>query len=113
MVAFIEESILQGVDLAMDAALPRYEGKRLSLSHYLALVRKFDEFLACNTGKTVYSADVARQLWRIGRTLRDTVVAVRSMSMHRYTRLRTLWSGCVWRDWYADVAAIDRGGRAP
>jgi AraC family ethanolamine operon transcriptional activator len=88
----IEESMLQAVDLAMDAALPRYEGKRLSLSHYLALVRKFDEFLAANSGKTVYSADVARQLGVSVRTLHNAVVAVRGMSMHRYTRLRRLWS---------------------
>ena len=92
VVGSIEESILQAVDLAMDAALPRYEGKRLSLSHYLALVRKFDEFLAVNAGKTVYSADVARQLGVSVRTLHNAVVAVRGMSMHRYTRLRRLWS---------------------
>jgi AraC family ethanolamine operon transcriptional activator len=88
----VEESLLQAVDLAMDAALPRSEGGRLSLSHYLALVRKFDEYLAANAGKTVYSADVARQLGVSVRTLHNAVVAVRGMSMHRYTRLRRLWN---------------------
>ena len=88
----IEESLLQAVDMAMDAALPRYDGKRLSLSHYLALVRKFDDYLSANAGKTVYSADVARQLGVSVRTLHNAVVAVRGMSMHRYTRLRRLWS---------------------
>ena len=92
VIGSIEESILQAVDLAMDAALPTSEGKRLSLSHYLTLVRKFDEFLAANAGKTVYSADVARQLGVSVRTLHNAVVAVRGMSMHRYTRLRRLWS---------------------
>ena len=58
----IEESILQAVDLAMAAASPASEAKRLSLSHYLSLIRKFDEFVAVNAGKTLYSADVARQL---------------------------------------------------
>ena len=91
-IASIEESLLQAVDMAMDAALPRYDGKRLSLSHYLALVRKFDQFLVANAGKTVYSADVARQLGVSVRTLHNAVVAVRGMSMHRYTRLRRLWS---------------------
>jgi AraC family ethanolamine operon transcriptional activator len=88
----IEESLLQAIDMAMDAGLPRYDGKRLSLSHYLALVRKFDEYLTANAGKTVYSADVARQLGVSVRTLHNAVVAVRGMSMHRYTRLRRLWS---------------------
>ena len=88
----VEESVLQAVDLAMAAASPASEAKRLSLSHYLALVRKFDEFVAANAGKTLYSADVARQLGVSVRTLHNAVVAIRGMSMHRYMRLRRLWS---------------------
>jgi AraC family transcriptional regulator, ethanolamine operon transcriptional activator len=88
----IEESILQAVDLVMAAASPASESKRLSLSHYLALVRKFDEFVAVNAGRTLYSADVARQLGVSVRTLHNAVVAIRGMSMHRYMRLRRLWS---------------------
>jgi AraC family transcriptional regulator, ethanolamine operon transcriptional activator len=88
----IEESILQAVDLAMAAASPASEARRLSLSHYLSLVRKFDEFVAANAGKTLYSADVARQLEVSVRTLHNAVVAIRGMSMHRYMRLRRLWS---------------------
>jgi AraC family ethanolamine operon transcriptional activator len=88
----IEESILQAVDLAMAAASPASEAKRLSLSHYLSLVRKFDEFVAVNAGKTLYSADVARQLGVSVRTLHNAVVAIRGMSMHRYMRLRRLWN---------------------
>jgi AraC family transcriptional regulator, ethanolamine operon transcriptional activator len=88
----IEESILQAADLAMAAATPSSEAKRLSLSHYLALVRKFDEFVAANAGKTLYSADVARQLGVSVRTLHNAVVAIRGMSMHRYMRLRRLWN---------------------
>jgi AraC family ethanolamine operon transcriptional activator len=88
----IEESILQAVDLAMAAASPAPEGKRLSLSHYLALIRKFDELVAANTGKTLYSADVAGQLGVSVRTLHNAVVAIRGMSMHRYMRLRRLWN---------------------
>jgi AraC family ethanolamine operon transcriptional activator len=88
----IEESILQAADLAMAAASPPSDTKRLSLSHYLALVRRFDEFVAVNAGKTIYSADVARQLGVSVRTLHNAVVAIRGMSMHRYMRLRRLWS---------------------
>jgi len=92
VIGSIEETILQTVDLAMAAALPAFEGKRLSLGHYLALVRKLDEFLGANAGRTLYSAEVARQLGVSVRTLHNAVVAVRGMSMHRYTRLRRLWS---------------------
>jgi len=88
----IEESILQTIDLAMAAASAAFEGKRLGLDNYLALVRRLDEFLAVNAGRTLYSADVARQLGVSVRTLHNAVVAIRGMSMHRYTRLRRLWS---------------------
>ncbi len=88
----VEESIMQAVDLAIAGAPPAFEGKRVSLSHYLTLVRKFDEFLAANSGKTLYSAEVARQLGVSVRTLHNAVVAIRGMSMHRYTRLRRLWN---------------------
>jgi AraC family ethanolamine operon transcriptional activator len=88
----IEESLLQAVDLAMASASMAPEGKRLSLNHYLSLIRKFDEFVAANAGKTLYSADVARQLGVSVRTLHNAVVAIRGMSMHRYMRLRRLWS---------------------
>jgi AraC family ethanolamine operon transcriptional activator len=92
MIEGIEESILQAVDLAMAAASLAPEARRLSLGHYLSLVRKFDEFVAVNAGKTLYSADVARQLGVSVRTLHNAVVAIRGMSMHRYMRLRRLWS---------------------
>jgi AraC family transcriptional regulator, ethanolamine operon transcriptional activator len=69
-----------------------FEGKAASLGHYLSLVRRFDEFLASNAGRTLYSADVAKQLGVSVRTLHNAVVAIRGMSMHRYTRLRRLWS---------------------
>lgn len=88
----VEESILQAVDLAMAAASPASDAKRLSLSHYLALVRRFDEFVAVNAGKTLYSADVARLLGVSVRTLHNAVVTIRGMSMHRYMRLRRLWN---------------------
>lgn len=92
MIESIEESILQAVDSAMAAASQATEARRLSLSHYLSLVQKFDEFVAVNAGKTLYSADVARQLGVSVRTLHNAVVAIRGMSMHRYMRLRRLWS---------------------
>jgi AraC family transcriptional regulator, ethanolamine operon transcriptional activator len=87
----IEESILQAVDLAMASASLSFERKGSSLGHYLTLVRKFDDFLAANAGKTAYSTEVARQLGVSVRTLHNAVVAIRGVSMHRYTRLRRLW----------------------
>jgi AraC family ethanolamine operon transcriptional activator len=88
----IEESILQTIDQAMAAASQATEARRLSLGNYLSLIQKFDAFVAANAGKTLYSADVAQQLGVSVRTLHNAVVAIRGMSMHRYMRLRRLWS---------------------
>jgi AraC-like DNA-binding protein len=92
MIESADESILRAVDHALHPASPAFEGKAANLSQYLSLVRRFDEFLASNPGSTLYSADVARQLGVSVRTLHNAVVAIRGMSMHRYTRLRRLWS---------------------
>lgn len=88
----IEESIMQAVDQALQAVPQPFDGKRPDLTGYLSLVRKFDEFLAANAGRTLYSADMAKQLGVSVRTLHNAVFAIRGMSMHHYTRLRRLWS---------------------
>jgi AraC family ethanolamine operon transcriptional activator len=88
----VEESILRIVDDAFDPVSLVSEGKSANLRQYLSLVRNFDEFLAANPGRTFYSADVAKQLGVTVRTLHNAVFAIRGMSMHRYTRLRRLWS---------------------
>jgi AraC family ethanolamine operon transcriptional activator len=92
MIDSVEESILRAVDHALHPASRAFEGKAANLSQYLSLVRRFDEFLAANPGATLYSADVARQLGVTVRTLHNAVFSIRGMSMHRYTRLRRLWS---------------------
>jgi AraC family transcriptional regulator, ethanolamine operon transcriptional activator len=92
MIESAEESLLQAVDHVLHPPSPTFEGKARNLTNYLSLVRRFDEFLASNAGRTLYSADVAKQLGVSVRTLHNAVVAIRGMSMHRYTRLRRLWS---------------------
>ena len=91
MIESVEESLLNAVDHALHSA-PLAHEQRAHLGHYLALVRRFDEFLAANAGRTLYSADMARQLGVSVRTLHNALVAIRGMSMHRYTRLRRLWN---------------------
>lgn len=87
-----EESLLRAVDQVLHPASLASEGKRTNLGQYLSLVRRFDEFLTANPGAVVFSADVARQLGVSVRTLHNALFAIRGMSMHRYTRLRRLWS---------------------
>lgn len=86
-----EESLLQAVDRAVGAVTP-FEPKRANLSHYIALVHKLDELLSFNPSSTLYSADIASQFGVSVRTLHNAVVTVRGMSLHRYVRLKRLWS---------------------
>jgi AraC family ethanolamine operon transcriptional activator len=91
MIDNLEESLLQAVDRAVHAA-PRLEHRRANLTHYIALVRGLDELLSFNPSRTLYSADVAKQLGVSVRTLHNAVVTIRGMSLHRYVRLKRLWS---------------------
>jgi AraC family transcriptional regulator, ethanolamine operon transcriptional activator len=87
----LEESLLQAVDQALQRSSALDDGGRVDLSQYLLLVRKLDEYLCDNPGKTLHSMDIARDLGVSVRTLNNAVVAIRGLSMHRYTRLRRLW----------------------
>ena len=87
----VEESIVKAVDHAIHAAPLASKTNRSNLASYLSLVRKFDEFLAANAGQTLYSAEMAKQFGVPVRTLHNAVIAIRGMSIHRYTRLKRLW----------------------
>ena len=88
----VEESLLHAVDQTLQRSSPLGDGGRVNLSQYLLLVRKLDEYLRDNPGKTPYSTDIAGGLGVSVRTLNNAVVAIRGLSMHRYLRLRRLWS---------------------
>jgi AraC family transcriptional regulator, ethanolamine operon transcriptional activator len=87
----LEESLLHAVDQTLQRSSALDDGGRADLSQYLLLVRKLDEYLYDNPGKTLHSMDIARDLGVSVRTLNNAVVAIRGLSMHRYTRLRRLW----------------------
>lgn len=88
----LEESLLNAVDQALQRSSPPGDSGRMDLSQYLLLVRKLDEYLQDNAGKTLHGMDLAREFGVSVRTLNNAVVAIRGLSMHRYTRLRRLWS---------------------
>jgi AraC-like DNA-binding protein len=91
VVGQLEESLLHAVDQALQRSSPLGDGGRVDLSQYLQLVRKLDEYLQDNTGKTLQSMEIAAQFGVSVRTLNNAVVAIRGLSLHRYTRLRRLW----------------------
>ena len=92
VVGHVEESLLQAVDQALQRPLPSGDAGRMDLGNYRALVRKLDEFLQDNAAKVVHSADLAGEFGVSVRTLNNAVVAIRGLSMHRYMRLRRLWT---------------------
>jgi AraC family ethanolamine operon transcriptional activator len=88
----MEESMLEAIDNIFLFEEWTLIARRPNLSGYLALVRKLDDLLAQSAERAVYSADIARQLGVSVRTLHNAVVAIRGMSLHRYSRLRRLWN---------------------
>jgi len=88
----VEETMLQAIDRVLHVPCPMSETGRPDLSYYLRLVRQLDEFLYDNTGKTLHSAEMARHFGVSVRTLNNAVIAIRGMSMRRYTRLQRLWN---------------------
>jgi AraC family ethanolamine operon transcriptional activator len=92
MAMAMEESILEAIDTIFNAREWAVTPWRPNMSGYLALVRRLDELLAQNAQNAVYSSDVARQLGVSVRTVHNAVVAIRGMSLHRYSRLRRLWN---------------------
>ena len=88
----LEESLLQAVDQTLASPSPRADEGRVSLGQYLALVRKLDEYLEANSAGVIHSAELAAGFGVSVRTLNNAVVAIRGLSLHRYTRLRRLWN---------------------
>lgn len=88
----LEESLLNAADRVLQWSRPPGDGERADLSRYLLLVRKLDEYLYDNPGRTLHSMDVAREFGVSVRTLNNAVNVVRGLSMHRYVRLRRLWT---------------------
>lgn len=92
LIGHLEESLLLATDHALHSVVPPADAGRLDLGSYLALVRRLDEFLHQNVTKTVRSAELAAQFGVSVRTLNNAVIAIRGLSLHRYVRLRRLWS---------------------
>jgi AraC family transcriptional regulator, ethanolamine operon transcriptional activator len=92
VISHVEETLLQAIDRVLQVPCPISETGRPDLSSYLRLVRQLDDFLHDNAGRTLHSAEMARNFGVSVRTLNNAVVAIRGMSMQRYTRLQRLWS---------------------
>ena len=87
-----QEDLLLAIDEMFRRSRPPELAGRLASRSYCRLVRMIDDYVAFHAASAIYSADLAEQCGVSVRTLGTAVASVRGMSLHRYLRLRQLWS---------------------
>ncbi|OCK57981.1 helix-turn-helix domain-containing protein [Bradyrhizobium sp. LMTR 3] len=88
----LQEGLLLAIDeMFRSSRTPEVAGK-IASTGYCRLVRMIDEYVAFHAASAIYSADLAEQCGVSVRTLGTAVASVRGMSLHRYLRLKQLWS---------------------
>jgi AraC-like DNA-binding protein len=88
----MQEGLLLAIDeMFRSGRSPELAG-RLTSRSYCRLVRTIDDYVAFHAASAIYSADLAEQCGVSVRTLGTAVASVRGMSLHRYLRLKQLWS---------------------
>ena len=87
-----QESLLLAIDEMFRRSRPPEVTSRLASRGYCRLVRMIDDYVAFHAASAIYSADLAGQCGVSVRTLGTAVASVRGMSLHRYLRLKQLWS---------------------
>jgi AraC-like DNA-binding protein len=88
----MQEALLAAIDHMFYWSRTPELSARLASQNYSRLVRMIDEYLAYHAASAIYSADLAEHCGVSVRTLGTAVASVRGMSLHRYLRLRKLWS---------------------
>ncbi len=88
----LQESLLFAIDEMFRRSRTAEISGRISSRSYCRLVRMIDEYVAYHAASPIYSAELAEQCGVSVRTLGTAVASVRGMSLHRYLRLKQLWS---------------------
>lgn len=88
----LQERLLLAIDDMFRSSRPPEVAGRIASRSYCRLVRMIDDYVAFHAASAIYSADLAEQCGVSVRTLGTAVATVRGMSLHRYLRLKQLWS---------------------
>ncbi len=88
----IQEGLLLAIDEMFRRSRTSELTNRIASRGYCRLVRIIDEYVAFHAASAIYSADLADNCGVSVRTLGTAVATVRGMSLHRYLRLKQLWS---------------------
>jgi len=86
----MEETLLSSLDDVM-TSVPALPAPGL-FEPYRRIVRRMEDYLLLYPAAEIYIADLARACDVSPRTLQTATRAVRGLSVHRYLRLRRLWS---------------------
>lgn len=88
----MQEALLLSLDdMFHRSRTPKISG-RVASESYGRLVRMIDEYIAYHAASAIYSADLAEHCGVSVRTLGTAVASIRGISLHRYLRLKKLWS---------------------
>ncbi|WP_213288324.1 helix-turn-helix domain-containing protein [Bradyrhizobium sp. sGM-13] len=88
----LQEGLLLAIDEMFRSGRTPEVASRHASRGYCRLVRMIDEYVAFHAASAIYSADLAEQCGVSVRTLGTAVASVRGISLHRYLRLKQLWS---------------------
>lgn len=88
----VKETILAAIDNALSDPLP-LELSRIGTSRrYFDIVQKIENAIAENFSGPIYSETLADQIGVSVRTMHNAMQQFRGMSLHRYLRIKRLWS---------------------
>lgn len=88
----LQESLLAALDAVFARTRPADLQRFVSFQTSMHIVDRIEEVLAADFGQPIYSNKLAAQLHVSVRTMNGAMAKVRGMSLHRYLRLRRLWS---------------------
>jgi AraC family ethanolamine operon transcriptional activator len=90
--AGLTDALLEALDLAFDRYLSIEPARRETAHHGLRDLRIIDDLVDSHLLSPIYSAEIAAKLGVSVRTLSNLMVKANGMSLHRYIRLRRLWT---------------------
>ena len=88
----LKETILAAIDNALSDPLPIEVGKVGTSRRYFDIVQKIEKALADRFGGPIYSDVLANEIGVSVRTMHNAMLQFRGMSLHRYLRIKRLWS---------------------
>jgi AraC family ethanolamine operon transcriptional activator len=88
----LRETILAAIDVALAGQLQPQFVRVGTWRRYFDIVQKIERALADRFGGPIYSEVLANEIGVSVRTMHNAMLQFRGMSLHRYLRIRRLWS---------------------